>query len=187
MVLSSHLIIPISHMMVPSSHYLVPLFTSQLIVSLSHLMLPSTNITYNGIFFFFDLTIAIYTTHTHTLFRESRGDSNLCQMGGNFPLHHQAKCLVGHIMVSNITLVGTLILSHLMLPTSYLIVSTSHLMVPISHMIVPYHLISTLIFFSFIKIYYIKRLYSTNLFNSTYPHISIKIFCPPPNYNKSYV
>jgi hypothetical protein len=39
-------------------------------------------------FFFFDLTIAIYTTHTHTLFGEGRGDSNLCQMGGNFPLHH---------------------------------------------------------------------------------------------------
>jgi hypothetical protein len=51
------------------------------------------------------------------------------------------------MMVSNITLVSTLILSHLMVPTSYLIVPTSHLMVPISHMIVPYHLISTLIFF----------------------------------------
>ena len=32
--------------------------------------------------FFFDLEIEIYTTHTHTLFGEDRGDSNLCQMGG---------------------------------------------------------------------------------------------------------
>ena len=38
------------------------------------------------ILFFFYLTIAIYTTHTHTLFEEGRGDSNLCQMGGNFSL-----------------------------------------------------------------------------------------------------
>ena len=38
------------------------------------------------IYIFFYLTIAIYTTHTHTLFGEGRGDSNLCQMGGNFSL-----------------------------------------------------------------------------------------------------
>jgi hypothetical protein len=33
-------------------------------------------------FFFFDLKIEIYITHTHTLFGEGRGDLNLCQMGG---------------------------------------------------------------------------------------------------------
>jgi hypothetical protein len=34
------------------------------------------------IIFFFDLEIEIYTKHTHTLFGEGKGDSNLYQMGG---------------------------------------------------------------------------------------------------------
>ena len=33
--------------------------------------------------FFFYLEIEIYTIHIHTLFEEGRGDSNLCQMGGD--------------------------------------------------------------------------------------------------------
>ncbi len=40
------------------------------------------NISLFFIFFIFYLKIEIYTTHTHTLFGESRGDSNLCQLGG---------------------------------------------------------------------------------------------------------
>ena len=41
------------------------------------------------------MTIAIYTTHTHTLFGEGREDSNLYQIGGNFSLAPLGQMPVG--------------------------------------------------------------------------------------------
>ena len=66
-------------------------------------------------FFFFDLEIKIYTTHTHILFG-GRGDSNLCQMGGRNFLAPLGQMPDGRVVQNQVNLHLIYVFQELLLP-----------------------------------------------------------------------